>query len=131
MKGFQVEPACMVACVALLNWRTWKSAPPYIIVIAPSPGTTDMAPTWRSSAPSPSGIHASIAAAMASCCCFSIVVTMRRPPVSIWASVRPSLPVSSRLTASVMYPSGPDAPRYPRFSTTVGNCAASRASWVR
>ena len=48
--GLNVEPACMIASVAELSWRFWKSAPPYIATMAPSPGLIATRPACTSGA---------------------------------------------------------------------------------
>ena len=49
--GLNVEPACMIASVAEFSWRFWKSAPPYIATMAPSPGLIEVRPAWTRAPP--------------------------------------------------------------------------------
>ena len=98
--GLNVEPACMIASVDEFSWRFWKSAPPYIATMAPSPGLMEVRPAWTSGASL--GRYFWTEATAASWLPLLIVVVIRRPPRSMSESDSLSVLPSSLRTASTM-----------------------------
>ena len=90
----------MIASVAEFSWRFWKSAPPYIATMAPSPGLIEVRPAWTSGASL--GRYFWTEATAASWLPLLIVVVIRRPPRSMSESDSFSVPPSSLRTASTM-----------------------------
>ena len=107
VKGFIVEPACILPSTAELKYPYLPSpnrSPPYIARTAPSPGSIEARPMCRSEVRLPVGRCSLTDFAAAFCASLSIVVTILYPPRSICASERSSRSRSSPRTSSVMKP---------------------------